>query len=129
MKNLFLVAAFALSMIGLSDESPNYQVKIDWNDKSTLEDNVVLLCDDTYYPFFEIVVPGKPGKDFSVTIDADVTRGTISQGCGVKRKVSEGKATYFFNADGGGCQIRVYQQNAKPGERNKTAVYDISDAC
>ncbi len=115
------------------EEYPNYVINLDWSNSKTLNDNIVMQCDDSYIPEIELVIPGKPGKDFSVYIDsANITSGKPELGCDVKLKIGEKSATYILNGHGGGCTIEVQQRLPyKPGRRiePKKAVYDIHDAC
>lgn len=127
MKHL-LFALVLLPWLAVADEYPNYKIDLDWEKPGTLEDNVVQMCDDTYYPKVEIKIPGKAGKDFQVEMDVDITSGKLSPGCTVSKKEGRGSVTYTLDAESY-CTVKVYQTKPKPGEKRKVATYDISDAC
>ena len=124
---VLLLGLFAFQ-VSAKEKYPNYKIDLNWDDKATLEDNVTQQCDDSYYPKVEIKIPGKPGKDFQVEMAVDVTTGKIVSGCKLELKKGTTSSTYVVDADSY-CTIRVFQMKPKAGERAKTAVYDISDAC
>lgn len=133
-KPFITVFAFCLGTSAFAkNEYPNYLIHLDWSSPNTLSDNIVMQCDDSYIPEIELLIPGIPGKDFSVYIDsANITMGKPEFGCSVKLQKGENSAKYIIDGHAGGCTIEVRQRVPyKPGQRNepKKAIYEITDAC
>ena len=137
-KHLSLAGLLGLSLVSaaLADpaeqpQGPVYKMEIDWSRANTLSDTVVQQCDDTYYGAVEIIVPGKPGDDFSVEMVTDVTHGGSSLGCKILSvKTRGGKTTYKVTANDS-CGVNVYKRIA-PNERRgrqMKAELEIHDAC
>lgn len=129
MKTAFFVLASVSAFALTAAAESNYQIKVDWKKPGTLKDTVVQQCDDTYYPAVEIVIPGKPGKQFLVEMNVDVTSGKLSAGCSIKREVNADSTTYTVDADNGGCSIQVYKVRKDFQDEPQSASYEISDAC
>lgn len=125
MKKPFVFSALFLSVLAYADD--NYVIKLDWNDKKTLQDNVVQVCDDTSYNAVEIIIPGKSRKDFDIEMNADIGSGKPALGCSISRRVADTATVFIFNASSN-CEVRVYKRHVR-GEEPKSAVYTISDAC
>jgi hypothetical protein len=128
MKNLVVLFVSFVSFAALAND--NYVVKLDWNKASTLSDSITMQCDDSYYPAVEIVVPGASNNNFVIEMGVDISMGKVSPGCSVQSvKEKNNTTTYTLDADGGGCTIRVFQLRPARGQKPKTAVYELSDAC
>lgn len=123
--SIFLLCGAASA---LADDASVYSIKVEWKNPSTLNDHVVMQCDDTYYSVVRITVPGSPNKNYSVQMDADVTSGTPKLGCTVSRKAGRGVTIYEFDASNGGCTIEINRFRSQHNERQK-AVYELHDAC
>jgi len=122
---LFTAQAFAAE-----EKYENHVIRLDWSKPSTLEDNVVQQCDDTYVPAVDIVIPGKPNKNFLVEMDADITNGKPFLGCSIKMKQNANSTTFTFDAsNGGGCTIKVHKVRKDYHETPQSATYELSDAC
>ena len=106
-----------------------YTINVDWNDKRSLQDGIVQMCDDSYYRAVEIVIPGKPYENFTIEMDADITSGKSSLGCSVLKTEGAGSTTYTFDADNGGCAIRVHKVRKDLREKPQSADYEVHDAC
>lgn len=130
MKAVILSSVLLLAMSGSSfgDDYENYQMRIDWNKKSTLSDSVVHQCDDSYYPEIELIVPGKPVKDFRVEMAADVSTGTPDLGCSMRIKKGKTSTTYIFKAESG-CSITVRKNRDSFRDPVLEATLEIGDAC
>lgn len=126
MKNVIILTFSLLTLVAHAEES-NYVIKLNWNDKKTLEDSIAQVCDDTSYNAVELIIPGKAGKDFTIETDADIGSGKPILGCSVSKKISGTSTTYFFNANSN-CEVRVFKKRIS-GEEPKSATYRISDAC
>ena len=132
MKNIIATLAFAtlaVSAFGAEEEFENYKIDLDWNDPKTLSDNMVQQCDDSYFPAFELKIPGQPRKDFYVKFNVDVSRGKLSPGCNVKMIQGSDSTTYLFDAGNGGCTIKVDEVRKDWRQKRKQATYEIGDAC
>lgn len=127
MKSIFIVL-FSWPLLCAAADYENYKIQIDWDNPRTLSDSVVQQCDDSYYPAVEIVVPGRPGKDFAVEMGVDITSGRLSPGCTVKKKEGGNSVTYILDAESS-CTVNVYQLKPRPGRKAKTATYELHDAC
>ncbi len=128
MKTLVILCVSVLSVAAFAND--NYVINLDWSKASTLSDNVVQQCDDTNIPAVDIVIPGKGYRDFSIEFGVDISEGRVNEpGCSVKAKVGTSSTTYTFDAVGGGCTIRVFQLRPARGQKPKSAVYELSDAC
>ena len=131
LKFSIVLASFALTF-GLSaaaDSSSVYVIELDWSNPKTLKDNIVQQCSDDAISHVDIVVPGKPRKDFYVEMPVDISKGKISPGCSVKMKEGATSTTYSIDAVNGGCTIRVEKIRTMRGDKVQTAVYEIGDHC
>lgn len=126
---LLALSLFVTVQAQALEESESFEIKIDWNDKETLDLNVTQMCDDSYYKDVRITVPGKPVDDFLVETPMDITDGKAKFGCNVSIKKSAKSTLYIFDAVNGGCEIRVYKTRKDWKEEQKVGVYGISDAC
>lgn len=129
-KTFLLLILFVMPSLEVRAENyPPYKIKINWDNPGTLKDSVVQVCDDTYYPYVEIEIPGKSNKDFRVEMGVDITEGRLSSGCSIKKQTNKNSVLYKFDAFEGGCTIKVYKVRKQLGEPQKSAIYDIFDAC
>lgn len=119
----------AAPVFATDENYPNHVIQLDWANKSTLSDSVVQLCDDTYFPAVEIVVPGRPYENFTVEMDSDVTSGKSILGCSVSIKQNANSTTYTVDSDNGACTIKIHKVRKSFEEKPQTAVYDINEAC
>ena len=106
-----------------------YTINLDWNKKSTLSDSIVQMCDDTYIRAVELVIPGKPYENFTIEMAADVTGGKADLGCSFLITPGANSTTFTFDADNGGCEIRVNKVRQDLREKPQSAEYEIHDAC
>src|SRR5687767_5745367 len=118
MKNLILVLfVFASASAFAAD----YQtIKVD--PTANQQESVVLQCDDTLIDGVDLVIPGVPGKDFRVSISADVTSNQLCTVLG-RKKNADGTVTYRIRGDDG-CDIRVQFRAPKV-----QTVIEIGDSC
>lgn len=108
----------------------NFRINLDWDKKATLRDSIVQVCDDSYYQEVELHIPGKTGKDFLISAEADIGNVKPNIGCDVRKAENGDKTIFFFDAQGkGGCTIRVEELPKDSRAKPKSAEYSVSDAC
>jgi hypothetical protein len=127
----FVLLLTSLTSTAFAEEYPNYVFTVDWDKKETLNDSIVQLCDDSYYPAVEIHVPGKALKNFYVELVTDITKGNPSLNCTVDFKQLADKGVYTIDSEYPGCIIRVRERVklVPNGPKPRIAQYEISDAC
>ena len=128
-KAIVVGLALTTSLAQAREKAPVQTIKIDWNDKSTLSDSIVMMCDDTVLSAVEIIVPGKPHKNFRVSVLADVTDVKPELGCSIKKVEGKSSTKYILDAPGGGCDIQIDKVRQDMREKPARAEYSISDAC
>ena len=125
MKNTLFI--LALASVGAFAE--NYTVKLDWNDKQTLNDGIAMICDDAFYTGFELIIPGKAAKDFSISMETSIDSGQLDPDCDIHKKVTSKGTTFQFDNVRGTCDIQVRKIRTDLREKPQTASYSVSDAC
>ncbi|MCB9073501.1 MAG: hypothetical protein H6623_07750 [Bdellovibrionaceae bacterium] len=126
---LFIVSSIVfVSLNSFAEEGESYKIKLDWNNKNTLNESVTQLCDDANYVDVQVEIPGKPYKDFYIQMNIDITKGTPELGCSIKVTPGANSTTYTFEADSN-CSIRVDKVRKDLSETPQHANYDINDAC
>lgn len=107
----------------------NYEINLDWSKEGTLREVVVQQCDDSNYENVEITIPGKPDKNFRISMNVDITSGRSLAGCSVKKLQSGSNTKYLFNAVDGGCVIKVNKVRSSLSVKPQSATYEVHDAC
>lgn len=125
MKNVL----FALALASFGAYAENYTVKLDWNDKNTLNDNIAMVCDDAFYTGFQLVVPGKAGKDFQISLETSINSGQLDPECDILKKETSKGTMFLFKNVRGTCEIHVHKIRTDFREKPQSGSYIVSDAC
>jgi len=80
------------------------KIIIDWTRTDSLENSVLLDCDDLVQAGADIQVPGFPMADFLIEIRADATHGTFCTANKATR--SENSSSVRINGDDG-CEVTI----------------------
>lgn len=100
---------------------------IDWNDPATLDQSFLSMCDDSYYSGLKVIVPGRLGKEFKITLDTN--SGWLVSNI---RRVDKGSVKQseitVENGDTSGEEM-IIQQILPDGTPGKTATILLHDAC
>jgi hypothetical protein len=119
MKALLLVCLMIGQSVLAKEKYPDDVHTINWSDKNSLSYGYLQMCDDSYFPNFRLIVPGRINREFYFKIDTN--------DCSIKQRqtnVSGSVATEFIIQ--GGCVGTIEIQ--KSGSTLKAEI-DMSDAC
>ncbi|MCX6124207.1 MAG: hypothetical protein NTV34_05585 [Proteobacteria bacterium] len=112
MKNILVVLTFSgLISSSFAQEEISEFGKYDF-DWSIEAEDFLLRCDDSYYSGIDLVVPGKPYKDFILKLTYDATQGHKSAvSCSVlSRREVNGKTIFRIQADTD-CEVTLKRKS------------------